>query len=309
MRLNQPIFRSESAWKELMERNEKLAIEVGRLRGDIRNLRKKNSSLLTWKLKVDQFHRNDLPILYDKSTQTESITVLLESSNPYKTPLRMKSVSQQNSSQIDSNYPHSCYAERDNNSSVGIQENISLPEEKSTHTSIATKAKNRRRSSSLFSLPLPIENNSHISPKQLAITKGLEEKIRHESTSENEQQQTLKLQQGDRQKNSNYDRFAPTLVTPDRPSRSVKKVVTYKEPSLRVKVRKGFQFFKFSDTPFHNDIEIEEQQSQPTSDRRENTYSLLDTFQEEEKEVENVIHVDTEEFAMYYCHHPTYHSP
>ena len=40
-------------------------------------------------------------------------------------------------------------------------------------------------------------------------------------------------------------RQADTPIPVIRPPRSIKKPVTYKEPSLRVKVRKGYNFFKF----------------------------------------------------------------
>ncbi len=41
------------------------------------------------------------------------------------------------------------------------------------------------------------------------------------------------------------DTVSSDLFTDERPSRRVRKPVTYKEPSLSAKVRKGFEFFKF----------------------------------------------------------------
>lgn len=97
MRLSNYNFHREDEWKDLMNRNEKLAIEVGKLRGDIRLLRKKNSALLIWKLKVDHSNFVEKTQTRDIGTQTEDFRSLIRFSDPYKTPLRVRPISKQNS--------------------------------------------------------------------------------------------------------------------------------------------------------------------------------------------------------------------
>lgn len=244
-----------------MNRNEKLAIEVGKLRGDIRTLRKKNSALLIWKLKVDQSNYVEKVQTREIGTQTEDFDTLLRFSDPYQTPLRIRPISKQNSALRESTHTVAESNPIDDVNDTGNQSlqeehfsstfDVFLPletEEPQSKGQKDDKAK-RRRSSSLFSYQRITKSAS---PKQEKITEGLAEKIRDEaivdplssSSSSKKKSKPETPFSSDHQLESRRRSYGET---PDRPSRSVKKPVTYKEPSLRVKVRKGFQFFKFMD--------------------------------------------------------------
>lgn len=175
---------SDKNWLELLSRNEKLAIEVGRLRTDVRSLKQKISALLAWKL-IEQRKSLSPTLKIDAYTQYDENIFTVES---YRTPKANKR-SEPESFQFMAN------TDRDN-----------TPQPNGNQTPVSTQ----------------LLTPTKISPSQMRIKEMLSTRIKEDL----EDSTTSKL-----------------LRTP----RSVRKPVTYKEPSLRVKVRKGFQFFTFSE--------------------------------------------------------------
>lgn len=292
-----------------MNRNEKLAIEVGKLRGDIRSLRKKNSALLIWKLKVDQSNFVEKTQTHDIGTQTEDVHSLIHFSDPYQTPLRVRPISKQNSALQEGSMAsaepriyepsdevydfgeHILHEENVSGSSFDTYFPLDTEEDRDKRKS-SNKQKARRSSSLQFSYQSIVKSAS---PKQGEITEDLAEKIRDESiidllTSSSASQRSSATKQRPPVNLQSENRRRSYIETPDRPTRSVKKPVTYKEPSLRVKVRKGFQFFKFTDSPSNvespNDsqhVRRDEQLIAATTFRDENQFSRGATSGNEER--------------------------
>jgi hypothetical protein len=296
MRLTaQQNFRTETNWRELLDRNEKLATEVGRLRAAISNLKKKNSTLLLWKLNVEPKTLSTRPRQFDKSTQTE----LLSISNPFQTPLRSRSVSQ-NSAVKDANdniFSENVFDTRKLNSNSNVSHLFSVEDTKATYES-KPKTKTQRRKSGLLNSP-----RHYISPTESQLTQNMKDRIikemqSHEHSQLNDENAGIFPTSGvdlnstvkSTKRKSTSSIKNENLTTPDRPSRTVKKVVTYKEPSLRVKVRKGFQFFKFADTPAAKNIDEQELSEENAEENNYATsavsqfFDLMSSWQEEEKD-------------------------
>jgi hypothetical protein len=176
--------RSDKNWIELLSRNEKLAIEVGRLRTDVRSLKQKISALLAWKL-IEQRHTSSPPLKVDAYTQYDGNLFISESYLTPKTNKRRE--------------------ELDLSLENAFTDRNSTPTPNKDETPIATV----------------LLTPAKISPSQVRIKELLSTRIKEDQ----------------------QDSTRGHSRTP----RSVKKPVTYKEPSLRVKVRKGFQFFTFSE--------------------------------------------------------------
>lgn len=244
-------FRSEETWKEIIERNERLAIEVGRLRGDLRVLRQKNSKLLLWKLNITTTASK--PILTDTETQTESVgSLLAQQSDQFRTPLRTRQAQLHSSGlthQVGTSSPNL----------LNLEEENDKPEGALLHFS-------------------PIQSVTTPSPTQQKVTRTLGENVRNEHERKYPKQfpfvekSRLTDHRSGERGHSQRRQTTPIvtskplpIVTPHRASRSVKKPISYREPSLTVKVRKGFQFFKFIEPD--GDIAHE---SSPSTEARSN---------------------------------------
>lgn len=159
--------RNEKDWDDLLNRNEKLAIEVGRLREEVRFYKNKSNELILWK--ISNPNSNKPSLKHDASTQTIE--------EDYSLKFGYNTVFRDNEIKYHEISPLSCRNEYE------------TP---------------KRNMSESF--------NTKTSPQR--ITEILSLKLTEEGTEK-------------------------------RTQRSVKKPISYKEPSLHVKVRKGFQFFKF----------------------------------------------------------------
>lgn len=199
MRATNP--RSEHNWQDLINRNEKLAIEVGRLRGECTMLKRKNSSLLASKLNLLAEKKIEMTKEFkNNSTQTEEYWIC--TLDYFHSPRTL--------------FPEEDLAEVQEAVEGNLITPISTPNKKGVFVTSSGKS-------------------GTPSPTVERVGKVLTDRIVSEK---------LDLSMSTPCRNEE-------MFTGNRPLRSVKKPVSYKEPSLIVKVRKGFQFFKFDGTPQH----------------------------------------------------------
>lgn len=171
----------------MLNRNEKLAIEVGRLRLEVRSLKQKISALVTWKLTENlrmpsQFLKTDACTQYEDQSFTD---------DAYFTP------------------------------KLNRKREFRLTPEESLFISQDENIENIHPNTPITTTP--ILTPTKVSPSQIRVKETLSARIMEEE-----------------ERTNNHAALGRT-------PRSVRKPVTYKEPSLRVKVRKGFEFFKFTE--------------------------------------------------------------
>lgn len=277
-------WRSENQIKDLLDRNEALATEVGRLRGELRQARKKISELLL--LKLSAFEIKQSALCVDQDVQTDNVDrIMLTPAQPpnetvsyqVKTPERtpnldvvstpptLKKVKNRSSRKsivnespkfdgnildiadpqfADPDYGLSMY---DSAHLEDVAQQLELKHHKFSH--------NRRSSMHTYGKSAALMKKQ--SPSQKKVSQALSYKIISE--------QLIPLPESTRLLDPHESPqviFSASMKTPvkstsaaeqvgddstRRQSRSTRKPISYQEPSLRVKVRKGFRFFKFQD--------------------------------------------------------------
>jgi hypothetical protein len=214
-------FKDNKNWDELINRNEKLAIEVGRLRGEIGHLKKETSKLLVWKLQ-DQINRK-VSRGHDKSCQTDLPLV-----NNYTSPSTINNhiYRTPNTLEITRNI-------------FGVVDEMSAEKEIKKDQDEQKKRATGKKKGVRFQEKESDQTPKAISPANFKVEQELQQRIQLEATS------NLQTPVKNTSRRFSENDFHEDETSTYLPRRTVRKPVTYKEPSLRVKVRKGFEFFSF----------------------------------------------------------------
>lgn len=256
---NRPPYQNSKQWQELMIRNQKLAMEVTRLQEQNRFLRRRIQSLA-----VDHLHLEKRSV--EKGSQTEESdhtfispnlpqhfeieTNLVETStSPDFICVEKSEVQQRRRSHIRKTAMSKLDFDLLEESSEFLDVKISAPENIEYRANTPRRRSSLRRRTSRQFVEEPVTPPlSAKSPCQKRVSDTLAQKVLspHDVGSDTLDAFSPVRRTSDR---DTYSPFTPTMsmdASIARTPRSVKKPVSYQEPSLRAKVRKGFKFFTFA---------------------------------------------------------------
>jgi len=214
---------------DLLVRNQKLAAEIAKLQSENRLLKKRLSSLLIIKLQLASTKQ-------DAQTQTDRIDVRMGE--------RKCLLGELDRLYLDKQLLHTTEQPVEGNGSIhSTIEEYEPYHNCSEHRDLEYMNPKLSRRSKLFiptphsSLDSPTKGVT-ISPSQLSVSSKLIDKMTTPCGTRNKENDCCKaIFQLDFSEGGSR-----------RTPRSTRKPLSYLEPSLHVKVRKGFQFFRFSDT-------------------------------------------------------------
>jgi len=259
-------------WQELMIRNQRLATEVTRLQEQNRILRRRVHALAVGHLHLDRkcddkgCQTDDLdetgtrsfPKGSDREAEIESMAKPIVTSVSPDHARSIKLVEALVQRRRRSHVRKSAMSKLDfdllEDSSEFLKVEIIIPTENDCHLTTPGRRSSRRRSI----LHTPVEEPSDTtepflqSPLQKRVSEKLAQKVLSPYDVGSERLGTFSPERVDFTDESGFEPHTPTTPTAKvvspiaRTPRSVKKPLSYQEPSLRAKVRKGFKFFKFA---------------------------------------------------------------
>ena len=211
---------------DLLVRNQKLAAEIAKLQSENRLLKKRLSSLLIIKLQLASNKQ-------DAQTQTDRIDVHMGEQKCLLSELDRMC--------LDEQLLHTTEQPMDGNGSIhSAIEEFETYHHGSEHRDIEYMNPKLSRRSKLF-IPTPhltLDSPSKgVSPSQLSVSSKLIDKMTTPCGGNNKENDCCKA----------MFQLDFSGGGSRRTPRSTRKPLSYLEPSLHVKVRKGFQFFRFSD--------------------------------------------------------------
>ena len=270
-------IQNSKQWQELMIRNQRLAMEVTRLQEQNRLLRRRVHALAVGHLHLDR-KTEDKECQTDGTKETGShsfqkssdreaeISSLvgpgLKSVSPDfalvgKVKLVEASVHHRRRSHVRNNAMNKLDFDLLEDSSEFLKVEISIPDESSSQLTTPGRRSSRRRS--MLRTPVEVEEPGESEPvQQSPLQKRVSEKLAqkvlspYDVGSERLGAFSPARVQLENEPESSFEPHTPTTPTAKvvspiaRTPRSVKKPLSYQEPSLRAKVRKGFKFFKFA---------------------------------------------------------------
>jgi hypothetical protein len=216
---------------DLLVRNQKLASEIAKLQNENRLLKKRLSSLLIIKLQLASTKQ-------DAQTQTDQIDVRIGEQKCFLGELDRMYLDEQLLNMTEQSVEGNGII----HSTTGIEE-FETYHHCSGHRDLEYMNPKLSRRSKLF-IPTPHSTLDSptkgvtISPSQLSVSSKLIDKMTTPCGTSNKENDCCKA----------IFQLDFSGGGSRRTPRSTRKPLSYLEPSLHVKVRKGFQFFRFSDT-------------------------------------------------------------